>query len=61
MDQEKYCIFNISNDYESPLISECTCCKMELVWDSMGGPEESGYKYCPGCGAKIIRFVVMEN
>lgn len=56
MVEENYCIFKMSDDYDEPLISECSHCKMELVWDYSGGPEESGYKYCPGCGSLIINF-----
>jgi hypothetical protein len=53
--EEKFCIYKIFVDY-TPIISECSCCKIVIVWDDSGGPEESGYKYCPGCGAKIVSF-----
>jgi DNA-directed RNA polymerase subunit RPC12/RpoP len=56
MIEEKFCVFNMTEEFDQPLISQCSNCGNELVWDSSGGPEESGYKYCPGCGAKIVRF-----
>jgi predicted RNA-binding Zn-ribbon protein involved in translation (DUF1610 family) len=48
------CVWRVE-DGEYGGVHECSNCHMELVFDDAGA-EESGYKFCPGCGAKIVKF-----
>lgn len=48
------CVWTLDEDD----VSTCSNCDMQLVWEDYGNPQENGYKFCPGCGAKIETFVV---
>lgn len=37
-------------------VSTCSNCGLQLVW-VIYTPKANGYKFCPGCGAKIQEFV----
>lgn len=54
---EKHCIYTFDTEYGS---TSCSACDMELVWEE-GGPQESGYKFCPGCGYAIAEFKVKKE
>jgi hypothetical protein len=50
--QAKTCVWTIYDEDDS---SVCGSCDFSLMWD-ISDPEESEYKFCPGCGANIAEY-----
>lgn len=54
---EKHCVYTVDTEYGS---TSCSACDMELVFEE-GSAEDSGYKFCPGCGYAIAEFKVKQE
>ena len=55
----KECNFIREDDYDY-IIYGCSNCREEWYFED-GIPEDNSYNYCPKCGAKIAKFIELEE